>query len=167
VLVAGLYILSTGKKKYIPYLLIPAAFFGFWCLHNIAVYGKAHFFEASSHVGKGLTVHKLISVPAFFSGCLVFPIFLFFRMDIREKLLVVILSAMLFVVAEKFIPSRSAQLYTVLIAATGIFVFQIVKYREEMNKFVLSGSSLRRSWFYPLNPGFPEGIYLSCFRPRS
>ncbi|MFH1368681.1 MAG: glycosyltransferase family 39 protein [Elusimicrobiota bacterium] len=141
VAVLGIYVLLSEKRKYFVYLLIPVAFFGLWCIHNLAMYGEAHFFKASSHVGKGLTPHKIIAFLPFFSGCLVFPMFAFFRLDIREKLVSVILSAIFFVVAEKLQLLRGGPAtltYTVLLAATSVFVYEVIKHRVEADKFIFA-----------------------------
>lgn len=167
VLVSAVYLIHSGKKKYVPYLLVPAAVFGLWCIHNIAVYGKAHFFEASKHVGKGLTTHKMIAIPAFFSGCLIFPAFLFFILDIREKLIVVTLSSMFYVIVEKFIPSwPSALLYTILVAGTAVFIYGLIKRREETGGFVFIWFVLASMLIISVEP-WVSGRYILGLLPPS
>ena len=139
VIVLGMYVAFSGKRKYILYLLVPAGIFGLWCLHNQLVYGKMHFFEASSHVGKGISLHKLIAAPAFFAGSLIFPVFLFFKQDLREKLIFIITPMVFYVLVDKFIKGpNAAVILTLMIAASALYFYTVIKYRKQTNQFVFT-----------------------------
>lgn len=100
------YLFLEKKLKYAWWLAVPAAFFGLWCLHNELVYGGMHFFRSASRVGKGISAHKLIAVPLFFSGALAFPAASLLSARGREITVAAVAAAAVFALA--FAVSRAA-----------------------------------------------------------
>ena len=89
-------LIFRNKTRYLRYLAIPALFLGLWCLHNILIYGGIHFLRGSRQVGGGVSLHKLIAAPLFFSGAMIFPMFAYISANRKEFYAALVLSVLLF-----------------------------------------------------------------------
>jgi hypothetical protein len=119
--------LNRKAGRYRSWLLPGLAVFLAWCLHNIVVYGNIHFLLAGSHIGKVISIHKLLSLPVFFSGCLTFPISIVFCLNKRHKLPIILMISclLIFSIAVLFNKSYFILLFTSLYSITLVFLYRL------------------------------------------
>src|SRR3989339_616951 len=82
-----LYLFLEKKINYAAYMLIPIGIFAGWGIHNYAVYNILHFLKSIGYGSNRFSLHKLIAFNTFFSGAMIFPVFVVFLMNKKELLL--------------------------------------------------------------------------------
>jgi hypothetical protein len=161
--IAGLII--KKKMKFAWCLAVPAGFFGLWCLHNELIYGGIHFFRSSLHVGKGISLHKLVSAPLFFSGALIFPLLSFLAAKRREAAGICVLALTLLVLSFAVIGGLPASFLAALFfSSTLYFFYKTVKLRSAIDPFILAWLVLSAGLILFVEP-WVSGRYILVILP--
>ena len=116
------------KVRFVWFLGIPALVLAGWCLHNYLVYGDVHLLLAWQRVGKTISVHKVMSLATFISGCFIFPVFSFlaFRKK-RESFVAAFIFLALFILGYRIFETPvQAVMFSVLGSTTLLFLYKVV-----------------------------------------
>ncbi len=122
-----LYIFLNRKAgRYRSWLLPGLAIFLAWCLHNLLVYNGIHFLLAGQHIGKEISIHKVLSLPVFFAGSLIFPAGIIFCLKKKRAVTAIIIFSLLFISSLLLFNSLNAiLLFTVLYSTSLIFLYSL------------------------------------------
>lgn len=131
------YIVQKKKYQHIFFFLVPVAVFFLWCLWNLSIYGSVHFLKSTMQVGKGISLHKIIAVSTFFTGVMVFPVFLAMKFA-GEKTKMFLAASALCLAASLFLLDKPGEIlyFWVLAASTLCFIIEIVRRRKETDSFI-------------------------------
>ncbi|MBN1824352.1 MAG: glycosyltransferase family 39 protein [Endomicrobiales bacterium] len=160
------YVIQNKKYKYAVWITLPVALTLLWWAHNLAVYGGIHFFLASAHIGKGLTLHKALAVPAFMAGVMVFPLVSLLMLKKKGIVVFLVELALLFAVVGNILNDRlSALLFSFLWVSGFTFVFQAGRGALAKDWFVLIWFSVSILMLFGLEPWVSARYVLFALAP--
>jgi 4-amino-4-deoxy-L-arabinose transferase-like glycosyltransferase len=149
VVLAWLFLHRRPWPHYL-FALIPAAFVGGWCLHNLHFFGETQLFGKSQDVGFWHPFVKEIPLLTYIGGSLLFPPGIFFS-GIKLNKWCGLAGILLFVVADLFFnllkfPPFTSMLLALFLCAGALFLsFPVTELRRTF--FDKSGTFIA-VWFY-------------------